>query len=133
MKKLTSDRVTIDKPVNQVFSFLTDLNNFRVLMPEQVTGWKSDETSCSFRVQGMADLAFRIHETHEPEMICYASEPPSPFKFLLSCDLESGGDEQTTAAMSLEADLPPMLAMMAERPLSNLLNIMAGQLKKALE
>jgi len=133
MKKLTSDRVTIDKPVNQVFFFLNDLNNFRVLMPEQVTNWKSDEKSCSFRVQGMADLAFRIYETREPGMISYTSEPPSPFNFLLSCDLDSADDVHTSATMSLEAELPPMLAMMAERPLSNLLNIMAGQLKKALE
>ncbi len=55
---------TINKDIVSVYNFLTDFNNFKDLMPEQITNWKSSNDSCSFTIQGMASISLTFAEKH---------------------------------------------------------------------
>ena len=52
----------VNHSIDKVYDFLTSFNNFEPLMPEQITNWKSDNNSCSFTIQGMADISLTFGE-----------------------------------------------------------------------
>jgi len=127
--KFTSDQVIINKPAGKIYSFLSNFNNFEHLMPDEITNWKSDEMSCSFTVQGMADVAMKIHEKIMDTKVHMTSHGKVPFDFDLITHLEAVDDNSTKAYIEIDANLNPMMKMMVQRPLKNLVNIMAEKLK----
>ncbi|MFM7217460.1 MAG: SRPBCC family protein [Bacteroidota bacterium] len=128
MTRITSDKVLLEKSAKEIFSFLSDFNNFEKLMPEQVTNWKSTAEECSFTVSGMASLGMKITEKTPDTLIKAVKHGSAPFDFTLSCLIE---DQSPGCQVQLQfdADLNPMLKMMAERPLTNFLNLLTQKLK----
>jgi len=131
MTQLQSDQVEIKKSPSAVFAFLSDFNNFEKLMPEQVVDWKSDGQSCSFTIKGMASLGMAIESTIPDREIRIRKDGKAPFDFFLTCKIEPA----STATHSLiqlvfDADLNPMLKMLAERPLTNFLNMLVKKFQE---
>lgn len=127
--KFTSDQLIINKPAKKIYTFLSNFNNFEHLMPEQVTNWKSDEMTCSFTVQGMADVNMKIHHKELDTKVHMKSHGKVPFGFDLISQLEAVDENKTKVHIEIDADLNPMMRMMVQRPLQNLVNIMAEKLK----
>ena len=46
MTRIESDKVTVNKTSEEIYTFLSNFNNFQKLMPEQVTNWQSTEEDC---------------------------------------------------------------------------------------
>ena len=113
--------------INKVFDFLADFNNFEHLMPDQVSDWKSDADSCSFSVKGMGKVGMKYAKKESPVLIEMVPYGKSPISFSLKIKLaeQDGG---TKASGEVDADLNPMLAMMAKRPLENLINEITSRL-----
>ena len=65
MTRIESDKVTVNKTSEEIYTFLSNFNNFQKLMPEQVTNWQSTEEDCSFTIAGMASLGMKIVEKIE--------------------------------------------------------------------
>jgi len=133
MTSFKSDKITINKASEDVFAFLSDFNNFEKLMPEQVTNWQSTNESCSFTIKGMADLAMKMGQRTEFSQITYNSEGDKPFSFDLNMHFNALDTEQTETQIILNADLNPMLKMMAGRPLQNFVNLLVNKLKETIE
>ena len=132
MTEINSEHVDIQKPAKEIFVFLSDFNNFEKLMPEQVVNWKSTNDTCSFTIKGMATLGMRQKSMVEHSEINLVSEGSSPFPFTLSCLLDDRGNS-SNAQMKLNADLNPMLKMMAKKPLQNFVNLLVKKLKEVME
>lgn len=133
MTEFKSNKISIHKSSEVIFNFLSDFNNFEKLMPEQVTNWKSTTENCSFTIQGMADLAMKMGEKTEFTFISYMSDGNKPFAFSLNSYLSSTEAEDTDVQIILNADLNPMLKMMAARPLQNFVNLLVEKLKEIIE
>jgi len=129
MTTLHSDCLTIAKTSKEVFDFLSDFNNFERLMPEQVTDWKSTHDECTFTIAGMATLGMRIKEKIPNSSIIVERNGPAPFDFTLTVSI-ADKQEQCEVQLAFDADLNPMLKMMASKPLTNFLNLLAGKLKE---
>ena len=128
MTVIQSDKTAVPQNAADIFNFLSDLNNFQSMMPEQVTNWKSTADECSFTVSGMATLGMKLTEKTPNTMIKAVRHGSAPFDFTLTCNIEEkqqGSDVQ----LVFEADMNPMMKMMAERPLTNLLNMLVERLK----
>jgi carbon monoxide dehydrogenase subunit G len=132
MTEIKSEHINIQNSAQNIFHFLSDFNNFEKLMPEQVVNWQSTKESCSFTIKGMASLEMRQQSVVEFSEINLVSEGKSPFPFTLSCFLNEQGNS-TDAQMILNADLNPMLKMMAKKPLQNFVNLLVGKLKEMME
>lgn len=133
MTEIKSDLVLINRNAETIFNFLSNFDNFGKLMPEQVINWKSTADSCSFTIKGMADLALKTSEKTEFSKIVWATDGKAPFDFTLSSVLNEQNANQTQAQIILNADLSPMLKMMAVRPLSNFVNLLVNKLKEVIE
>jgi hypothetical protein len=133
MTEIKSDLLTINNSSVFIFNFLSNFDNFGKLMPEQVINWKSSGDQCSFTIKGMADLALRISAKTEFSKIVWSSEGKSPFDFTLTSVLQDKNENQTDAQIILQANLSPMLKMMALRPLTNFVNLLVNKLKEIIE
>ncbi len=128
--RIESDKSEISKPASEIFSFLTDFNNFQKLMPLQVTNWKSTADECSFTISGMASIGMKIVEKTPNSNIKIISNGKVPFEFTLNIHLTENAPAQTTGQLIFEADLNPMMSMMVEKPLRNFFNLLAQRMKE---
>ncbi len=120
--------VKINKEPQAVFDFLSNFNNFKDLMPDQVKEWESDGETCSFKISGIGRIGMRYSKKESPTLIEMAPNGKAPLNFSLNIKLKPEG-EATVAEGSIDADLNPMLAMMAKRPLENLINEITARLQ----
>ncbi len=112
-------------------------------MPEQISDWKSTSDDCSFTIKGMASLGMHIKQRMPHSSIVIEDSGKSPFRFLLRCSIapnassvENNGSlisnegPQSLVQLFFDADLNPMMQMMAARPLTNFLNMLVNKLKE---
>ena len=127
--KIESDKSEINKPISEIFSFLSNFNNFQKLMPEQVTNWQSTENDCVFTIKGMATIGMKIVEKTPNSLIKITSKGKVPFEFTLNVHLTEINPTQTSGQLIFDASLNPMMAMMVEKPLRNFFNLLAEKMK----
>ena len=48
--------VEINKPVSEVYNFLSDMNNHEQLMPDNIVNWTSTADETRFTIKNMAKL-----------------------------------------------------------------------------
>jgi len=129
---ISGKSVVVNKNINDVFSFLANFNNFEHLMPkDQISDWQSDSESCSFSSKGMGKVGMKYALKQAPTYIEMVPYGKSPISFALKITLVEEG-AATRATGEVDADLNPMLAMMAKRPLENLINEITAKLTTAL-
>lgn len=130
MTRIESQQVDLNQNPQQVFNFLSDFNNYERLMPEQVTDWVSDGETCSFSIKGMASLGMAFESKTPASEIRIKRNGKAPFDFFLICNIGSGSSPETsTLSLYFDADLNPFLKMMAEKPLTNFLNLLVNRYK----
>ncbi|MBL0126806.1 MAG: SRPBCC family protein [Flavobacteriales bacterium] len=129
MTTIESKKVEIAKPAQELYDFLQDMNNFQQLLPEgRISEWKSDGTSCSFKVQGAATIGLQLDGGTPPNLLRLKATERSPFPFTLDVHLDEANGT-TTAGQVFNADLNPFIKMMVEKPLTNLFDHIADRMK----
>ena len=127
MSILKSDPVTVNKPPKEVYDFLSDFRNFSKLMPPQVEDWKATSEECSFSVKGMASLGLKYVNKVPNSLLEIEGTGRIPVGFTLHCHIE--GNQKSTVRLEFEAALNPMMKMLAERPLTNFMNMLGEKLQ----
>lgn len=131
---IESNKEEINKPINNVFDYLSDLNNYEVLFPQdKIENWQSTNDDCSFKIKGATVIDFKIVEKNTHESIVLKSGDKSPFEFTLTIHLNNENEVKTIGYNVFEAKVNPFLKMMIEKPLTNLFNHLTSSLKRELE
>ena len=128
MTSIESNIVEINNSSEKIFNFLSNLNNFEKLMPEQVINWLSTEDTCSFTIKGMTDLAMSVKEKTPHTKIVIISGEKTPFNFSLICQLKKINENITSTQILFNAELNTMLEMLAKKPLHNFVNMLVAKL-----
>ena len=131
MTRIESNITPVNKSAADVFAFLSDFNNFKSLMPEQVVDWESTPDECSFKIKGMATLGMKMVEKTPVSLIKITSNGKVPFNFFLSCHIQEDGTA-SKVQLAFDAELNAMMKMMAVKPLTNFLNLLAGKLSELM-
>lgn len=121
--------VTVNKPLTEVYSFLSDLNNHQKLMPENIYNWSSTTDEARFTIQNMAKLALKVSSRTENEEIVIVTSEAGPFAVELKWSLKDNGNNTTEASHSISADLNMMMKMLASGPLQKLADHQTGKLQ----
>ncbi len=130
---IIESKVTVKKPVNNVYSFLADLNNHQQLMPENIYNWSSTEDEAKFTIQNMAKLALKISSRTKNEEIIAIPSEEAPFGLELKWALGDKGDGTTAVVYTISAELNMMMKMLAAGPLQKLVDHETAALKKIFE
>jgi len=124
--------VEINKPVNEVYAFLSNMNNHQGLMPDNIYNWESSKDEAKFTIQNMAKLSIKISSRIEnQELIAIPTEKP-PFDLELKWTVSDNGNGSTTAKLIISADLNMMMKMLASGPLQKLTDHQTEKLKEIL-
>jgi len=127
-----SPATALNAPADRAYAFLSNLDNMARFMPEQVVNWKSEKSSCSFDIKGMAHISLLLGERIENKLVTVDSGPDNPIELQLLFHLVEKTPETCECTVTLHAELSMMLQMMASGPLQNLVDIMAAKLAAAL-
>ncbi|MDZ4823737.1 MAG: hypothetical protein SH856_09780 [Flavobacteriales bacterium] len=130
MSKIESNKALVNAAPEEVFLFLSNMNNIKKLLPEnKISDWKSDEKSCSFKVQNAYTIPL-VHVGGNPfSRVQIQSGEGAPFRFTLDVHL-ADKDGKTEGYLECNAQLNMFLEMMVKGPLKNLFDHMAGELAK---
>ena len=125
-------KVIINKPLDEVYSFLADLNNHTRLMPDNVSNVSSTQDEIRFSIQNMVNLALKVSNRIKNESILILPSSEAPFKTELKWTVSDYGHHSTQAVITISAELNMMLKMMASGPLQKLADHQTKQLQIVL-
>jgi len=129
LTKIESEKVEIGNAAENIFTYLSDFNNFEKLMPPQVTNWTSTADECSFTINGMATIGMKIIEKAPFSKISIISNGKVPFEFKLFVLITEKDGSNCVGQLTFESDMNPMIKMMVEKPLGNFFNMLAQKMK----
>ncbi len=132
--KIESKHVEINKSVQTVFDFMKDFNNIKQLLPQdKISDWNSDFDQCSFKIQNAAVIPLVKDSVVEPNTIHIVSGEKTPFPFTLKVTFNELEADKTEAFLNFDGEINAFLKMMVVKPLTNLFNHMAFELKTVSE
>jgi len=112
---------TINKPINEVYLFLADMNNHQQLMPDEITDWSSTTDKASFNIRNMLKLSLQIEESIPDTLIRITPAEKPPFDLELKWIL-SANEDHTDVLFTISAELNMMMKMLTSSPLQKLAN-----------
>lgn len=127
---------TISSNEEMVFAILSDLNNLEKFtssapITEKVKDLQFDSDSCSFTVDGIGKIGFRITEREPFKTIKLVSEH-APVELNAWIQLKQVAENDTRLKLTLKAELPTMIKMMVDKKLKEGINAIAEMLALAL-
>jgi len=126
--KIESKTVSVAANPEEVFKYVSNLNNFKNLLPQdRISEWESNDDYCSFKVQGTATIDLHLKNSKEFSELYLESGEKAPFPIKLTVFL-SEMENGTKAYQIMEAQINPFLKMMVEKPLANLFDYIADKL-----
>jgi hypothetical protein len=132
-RKIKSEHASIERPIADLYAFLGDFTNFTPLMPELISNWEAKPDSCTFEIKGIITMGMRITERIPMQRIMMTGEGKIPFNFTLNCYLQPVSDFVSDVQMVIDADMNPFMAMMAEKPLTEFIQVLVTRLKSEME
>ncbi|MFD2288160.1 SRPBCC family protein [Pedobacter petrophilus] len=123
--------VEVNKPVAEVYTFLSNMNNHQRLMPENIYNWESTEDEARFTIQNMAKLAIAITNRVENQELTATPTEKAPFEIELKWTVAENG-AGTIAKLIISADLNMMMKMLASGPLQKLVDHQTERLQEIL-
>ena len=129
--KLESKIGKIESSDERIYNFLTNFENFKNLIPpDKVRNWQSDDSSCSFTIDPIGETGVRIVEKEPCNLIKLTNLEESSLNFFFWVQLKMLSENDTRIKLTLEANLNPMMQMMAKKPLQDFLDKLVDQLTK---
>ncbi len=131
MSKYTSKVGKINKSDELIYTFLTDFNNLKAVVPEdKVKDFEATEDACKFKIDGVGQAGLKIIEKEPFKLIKITSDGKSPFSFFFWIQLkpidESG--ETTAIRLTIDANLNPMMKMMVGKHMQKGMDAMVDQI-----
>lgn len=131
MISIESTTEPVRKSSQEVFDFLKDMRHHEKLMPSQVSEWWSEHEEAKLKIQGLGALHLRRDEMITPSFIKIVPASKPPVDLNLEWNITPSG-ENCEVKVVIHADLNMFMKMVAEKPLKNLADFMAGKVESAM-
>ncbi len=120
----------VDKSDETVFDFLTNVENFEVLMPENIDKFEVlDNDTFKFALKGMPEIVLRKKEQHpHKKVILGAASDKLPFT--LTADISALEENKSEVSLSFEGEFNAMMAMMIKGPITNFMGTLSENMGK---
>jgi carbon monoxide dehydrogenase subunit G len=128
--ELESNKVSVNKSQQELFDFLTNVENYEKIMPDSKEKFevKSQDTF-SFALKGMPEIELTIKEKRAPEFIVLGSTSEK-FNFSLDVVIEEAGPGKSEAQLFFHGKFNSMMAMMVKGPLKKFIATLAENTSK---
>ena len=130
--KLESIKVSLDKSAQDVFNFLTNVENFEQLMPENISKFKLiDSETFLFALSGMPEIVLKKKSMESPHTIILGATG-GKIDFSLTAKIESPNVTESEVQLTFEGDFNAMMAMMIKAPISKFIETLALNIPKKI-
>ncbi len=126
---LESPKVTVKKSSKDIFDYLSKIENFEQIMPENIDKFEADENSFKFALKGMPEIKLKLQEQEEPKKIVLGSASDK-FPFTLTANIDEKSDDSSEVQLVFDGSFNPMVAMMVKSPLQKFINTLIGNIEK---
>ena len=127
---LESQKVTTSKSQQEMFEFLTNVENYEQLMPSSKEKFEVlDSKTFAFALKGMPEIELQIQETREPELVRLGSTSEK-FNFSLDIHNQAAGENQSEVQLEFEGKFNAMMSMMVKGPLKKFIESLANNASK---
>lgn len=126
---LNTPKITVAKSQTALFSFLTDLNNFEQLMPENKEKFEVDGDSFIFGLKGMPEIRLVLKEKNEFDKLVLGAAS-SKLAFTLTTTIDAVSDSSSEVQLTFQGDFNPMMAMMVKKPLQKFIDTLSDNISK---
>lgn len=136
MTTYESDIKTISSGEEVVFGLLSDMNNLSKLkenheLSDKIKDLKFDTDSCSFNMDMVGNVGFRIVEREPFKTIKFAAEK-FPVEANIWIQLKQVAENDTKMKLTLKAEIPTMLKFVIDKSLKEGINKIADAIAKAV-
>jgi len=115
--------------VKEIFDYLSKVENFEEIMPENIDSFKAEGDSFKFALKGMPEIRLKMQEQEVPKKIVLGSTSDK-FPFTLTADIENDTDSSSNVQLKFDGSFNPMVAMMVKGPLQKFINSLIGNIEK---
>lgn len=128
--KVSTEKVSFSKNQDEAFEFLSDMNNYRQLMPDDTKSFEIHESGNGFAVQigSLPKVGMKLKEATKPSQLVFESPSPN-FEYYLNINIAPVDENTSEIQLDFEGKFNMMIEMMAKGPLTNFINTIATKLK----
>ena len=126
---LESKKTVINKSQKDFFEFLSNLENFEQIMPENNEKFEVDGDSFIFSLKGMPEIRLVIKEKQEFDKIILGAAS-SKLNFTLTAEINAVSENSCETQLLFNGDFNPMMAMMVKKPLQKFIDTLTEQAEK---
>lgn len=127
---LESNKVTLDKSAQEVYEFLTKVENFEQIMPESKQKFEVlNDVRFLFQLKGMPEIVLEQKDQEEYcKVVLGAASEKLPFT--LTANIEEIEAGKTETQLLFEGQFNAMMGMMIKKPIQNFINSLSDNLGK---
>jgi hypothetical protein len=114
----------------EVFDFVTDIRNFEQFIPDgTISNWQSGKDTCSFSVSMVGTVSVRIEKKEPYNNVIFKGDALKENDFSLVLKINDSSNNTALVMVLLEAELNPILKMMAHKPITQFLEILIREME----
>jgi len=130
--KLESPKVSIDKSAQTIFDFLTNVENFEKLMPDNISKFEVlDNSKFLFALKGMPEIILKQKEAIAPNKVVLGAAG-GKLDFSLTGDITEIDAGKSDVQLTFSGDFNPMMAMMIKGPIGKFIETLVTNLSTAI-
>ena len=127
---IEASKKKIAKSDKEVFDFLTDIENFETLMPDNIDKFEVlDENTFKFALKGMPEIVLRLKEQNPNDKVVLGAASDK-LPFTLTAKIVSLGENESEVDLSFEGQFNAMMAMMIKSPITNFMETLSQNMDK---
>ena len=114
----------------EVFDFVTDIRNFEQFIPDgTINNWQSGKETCSFSVSMIGNVSVRILKKEPFSKVIFDGDALKKNDFTLVLNIRDNLHQNAEVKVLLEAELNPMLKMLANKPIIQFLEMLVSEME----
>ena len=130
LSRFESRTGNLSSTAKECFAFVSDIRNFERFIPqESISNWQSDRESCSFSVSMLGSVSIRIAQKEEYCKVIFKGDALKKNDFELVLHILDNINKLADVMVVLNADLNPMLKMMAAKPIAQFLEMLIKEME----
>ena len=127
---LESQKVTVKKSSEYMFNALSQVKNFKKLMPDNISKFEVlDENAFIFGLKGMPEIKLKMKEKMpNSQIVLGAASDKLPFT--LTANIIEIATEETQIQLLFDGEFNAMMAMMIKAPISKFIETLTENMVK---
>lgn len=126
---LESSNVTVSKSTQDVFDFLSNVENFEQLMPESISKFELlGDDKFLFALKGMPEIVLKKKEATPPNKIVLGAAG-GKIDFTLTGYISEIEANKSNVQLVFSGDFNPMMSMMIKGPIGKFIETLSTNLK----